>query len=196
MPKWVKIVCSLTHNGFDFYKIATDVPVNFKLECSAKNIGSTMPGFIFHESSDTGTSSAYSFSLELQILSEGLFAHVGWSTPVDYFGETGKEFINGEWRRFRITMIGTSLTVEFSYDGVNFIQAQDLTVSATIVGDELYIMTGNSFLIDDLSLTELDGAGDFVSDLLNEDFNSYTDLSDILEFDLSAKTNDPISNTW
>ena len=187
---------------YEYYKIADNVPANFRLEFSVRNLGYDLGGIVLHNSG----LAAGDYLMDLSISGWDAWANyrnIGSGYQYEQFYDpNGNGIANGNWIRFRVEMFGDTYRLSYSEDGTNFTVLHDSTVSGVALraraSEELYFKTIEPILMDNVQLTTLDAVGDLAGapyDLLNESFNSgASSIATGFPHDWSNETVDSVSN--
>jgi hypothetical protein len=179
----------------EHYKLVDNLPANFSLEFSAKNKGWTQVGLSINETTGNISTDQHGTGqiLDQYIDSAGVWAGYVKNTgpfanidPNNAAVNVGAVTANGEWMRYKITVIDSNYTFSSSTDGLAYNELLSVTDMKSVEFAELYLMIGEKAYIDNVLVSELDGSGVEVSP---------GDLYDSSDFDplpvaLQAETTD------
>ena len=161
--------------GDEYYKVFDNVPLNFELKYSAKNLSYVLGGISINQSTaSTNWNGKY-----LDQYIDGWYCSLDTKNNWYSFNSVdGNDFATGNWMVYRFRLEGMHYTMDVSKDGTTFTNIFDKQLLTTSASQELYLRVNEKIFIDNLQLTTLDGndtgtptlAG--VGDLINEDFDS------------------------
>jgi hypothetical protein len=192
-----------TNWSWDYHKIASGVPANFRLDFSIRNLKWDLVGIVL---SDSSNSSAYDGAVLNTTMSSwnawGSYKGVndtycGLCQYVDYYDSNGNGIANGNWIKVRVEVFGTSYRLSISEDGTNYTVLHQVPADGqqgikVAGGEELYLRFVEPVLLDNVQLTTL-GTNDpnttpnGVGDLLDEDFDTGVSVLGDVAFDLTSK---------
>ncbi len=169
-------------NIMETYNLGVDASGHIRLEFSARNYTVSGVSVMLWDQAayQAGGSSNYSDGLELVL-------NMNMQPPVDnvIFAGSGittkslaaPQVFNGEWRRYRLDVVGTTATLYTSEDGVSYTAVTNATANglpdrATAgSGFLLFLRADREVMLDNLRVQPLDSAGNEVGvSLLDENF--------------------------
>ena len=177
-------------NTMETYNLGIDASGHIRLEFSARNYSLTGISTILWDQNayQAGGSIDYSDGLELEV-------RMNMQPPIDnvflYNTITPKwvsagQVFNGEWRRYRLDIVGTTATLSTSEDGVSYTPVTDASITglperATAGGGFLlFLRMDREVIIDNLRVQPLDaGANEIGASLLVESFEDVSGNPDI-----------------
>jgi hypothetical protein len=192
---------------WDYYNIMYNVPPDFRLEFSTRNLRWDLIGITLHDSSEI---SEYNFLLNVDISSWNAWANYtvdntsySWFLQewVDYYDDDSNGIANGNWIRVRMDVFANTYRLSVSEDGVTYTVLHEVTDIVARGSEELYISVVEPILLDNVQVSTLDGSGDLVAvagDVLDEDFDGdVTTIGDVdMQFDLVNATTDTVADLY
>jgi len=145
----------------EFYKLADNLPANFTLEFSAKNIGWQQVGVNIYQ--HDGSTYRYdgqilaqtldSYSASASYRDDTFYNNYQWESYYNQDDGTSINIATGNWMRYRVTVFGSNYTFSVSEDGTTFTDLHTITDMKSAANAELYLRLTEQAFVDNIVLT-------------------------------------------